>query len=257
MHIRPILVSLVAIMSTNLVHAQDSKVTILSHQESVFSNDECKISKTCDLKKVEYFVEDYKVAIDGDYSYGRRFFARYETNSVKNLEKYAFVQFIKGCDFTMRRVGQKMETFHDIIYPRDNGAIEFNFKDWTIDSYDDDPVYSSIPKKSRLYGYRWNTVPNSFSTDTEMYYGQKKPKIPQLYIVDHPGSAFYVRDTAYNISLQFKTCIYRIKDIPDKVPHDKIDFAKPINCYEWNSSFIYNDATGKFDSPAQIVSACN
>jgi len=231
-------------------------VEILSHRENIFVNTHCDKNKTCDLKKVEYFVEDYSVGIEGDYNYGTRFFARYETKRTKDLEKYVFVQFIRGCDFSSRLVGGQVKISHDIVYPRNIDSIKFNFPDWTIDSYDSDPVYATIPDRSRFYGYRWNTVPGSFSTNTERLYGQKKPKIPQLYIVDHPGSAFYADGTAYNISLRFKTCIYKIKDVPKNVPYDNINFAEPLSCYEWHSSFVYNHLTEEFETHTDIVPAC-
>lgn len=249
---------LVAFLLCSLVLAQDGVVTILTHLEETFINNDCKKNQTCDLKKVEYFVEDYSVGIDGDYNYGTRFFARYETKRTKDLEKYVFVQFIKGCDFSSRSTDGKVEIYHDIVYPRVTGTVKFNFPDWTIDSYDFDPVYSTVPgESSRFYGFRWNTVPGSFSTRTEKYYGQKKPKKPQLYIVDHPGSAFYSNGIAHNISLKFRTCIYRIKDVPLAASHGNINFEEPLSCYEWSSSFVYDHSAGQFENLSEISSACS
>ncbi|MDO8495932.1 MAG: hypothetical protein Q7S43_00560 [bacterium] len=236
--------------------AQNGTVEILSHKEDVFVNTDCKKNKTCELKKVEYLVEDYSVGIDDGHNYGTRFFARYETKKIKDLEKYVFVQFIKGCDFSSSLVNGQPAVEQDVSYPRDAGPIKFLFKEWTIDSYDFDPVYSTVPGKSRFFGYRWNMIPGSFSTDTEKLYGQEKPKVPKMYIVDHPGSAFYLNGTAHNISLQFRTCIYRTKDVPRTVSHNDINFAKPIHCYEWTSSFVYNHSVGEFESPLSISSAC-
>lgn len=247
---------IMAFLVAGLVLAQDRRVEILSHKEKVFVNENCKRTKTCDLKKVEYFVEDYKVAISGDFNYGTRFFARYETKSVKNLENYVFAQFIKGCDFSSRLSDGKFAISHDISYMRDNETVVFKFPDWVLDSYDHDPVYSTLPGKSRFFGYRWNTIPGSFLIETEKLYGEARPKIPKLYIVDHPGSSFYADGSAKNISLQFKTCIYKTKDVPTNVSYDNVNFAKPINCYEWKSSFVYNHSTGKFESPDYIVPAC-
>lgn len=230
-------------------------VEILNHRELLFSNDNCKITNTCDLKRVKYVVEDYKVAIEDGHNYGTRFFAEYETKSVKNLEKYVFVQLIKGCDFSSRIQTSQVAVELDFSYPRGYGE-QFKFSDWVIDSYGHDPAYSSIPGKSRFFGYRWNTVPGSFSTNTEKFYGEEKPKNPVMYIVDHPGTAFYMNGIAKNISLKFKTCVYKTKDVPSDVNPNETNFAKPFSCFEWNSSFVYNHKVGEFESPAQIVPAC-
>lgn len=247
---------LMFLLAGSLVYTQNGRVEVLSHKEDVFINNDCKQKKTCDLKKVEYFVEDYSVGIEGGYNYGTRFFARYETSKVRDLEKYVFVQFIKGCNFSSSLTAEGVEIAHDRVYPRDAGVITFKFSDWTIDSYNHDPVYSTYPDQSRFYLYRWNTVPGSFSTGTEVFYGQRKPKIPRVYIVDHPGQAFYLNNWAHSISLQFRTCIYRTKDVPKSVDHDNIDFAEPIHCYEWNSSFVYNHFIGEFENFLDIVPAC-
>lgn len=247
---------LLLLLAGSLVYAQNGRVEILSHKENMFTNIDCKQNKTCDLKKVEYFVEDYSVGIDGGYNYGTRFFARYETNRVRDLEKYVFVQFIKGCDFSSELANGEVEIAYDRVYPRDAGVITFKFPDWTIDSYDLDPAYATVPDKSRFYGNRWNTVPGSFSTDTEFFYGQRKPRIPKIYIVDHPGQAFYLNGRAHNISLKFRTCIYQTKNVSKKVAHDNINFAEPISCYEWSSSFVYNHFIGEFESFLDIVPAC-
>ena len=94
---------IIALLLSSLALAQGG-VEILSHNWAVFLNVSCKKTKTCDLGKIEYLVEDYKVAIGGSYNYGTRMFTVYETKSLKSLEKFAFVQFVKGCIFSSRLV---------------------------------------------------------------------------------------------------------------------------------------------------------
>lgn len=256
MKVRLVVAFFVVFLGAGLILAQGEKVEILSHKESVFVNTDCKKNKTCDLKMVEYFVEDYRVNLVGGQNYGTRFFVRYKTKLVKNLKKYVFVQFIKGCVFSSKLLDNQVVTRYDFVYPRDSGSVAFKFMDWTIDSYDQDPAYATIPGKSRFFGYRWNSVAGSFSKDTEKLYGQTRPKTPELYLVDHPGSSFWVDGSAKNISLQFKTCIYKAKEVSVNVAHDDMGFAKPLHCYEWNSSFVYNHLIEKFENPPYIISAC-
>lgn len=251
-----IAVVLMALAGAGLLSAQSGGVDILNHGGIVFTNTDCKKNNTCDLKKVEYFVEDYRVGIDGGYNYGTRFFARYNTDGTVNLEKFIFVQFIKGCNYTSRLVNGEVEVAYDRVYPRDAGAITFKFDDWTIDSYDFDPAYATNAGISRFYGYRWNIVPGSFSTKTEKYYGEQKPKNPELYIVDHPGQAFYLYELAHNISLKFRTCIYKTGEVPINASHENINFAEPISCFEWGSSFVFDHSADEFKSSSDIAPAC-
>ena len=256
MDIRVISTFLAVFLLNSSIFGQKGVVTVLSHKESKFVNINCKKTNTCDLKQVEYLVEDYSVGIENSYNYGTRFFARYQTNTVENLENYVFVQFVKGCLFSSKVEDGKVDISQDVAYPRESGSVMFKFPDWTIDSYNFDPVYSAAAGRSRFYYYIWNTVPGSFDTDTKKQYYREKPKIPQLYTVDHPGSAFYINRKAHNISLEFKTCIYRYQDVPASVSYDDINFAKPLGCYSWRSSFVYNHKTSRFESPSSISKAC-
>lgn len=254
---RPVFVLFFTLITVCTPNAQLRELKILSHGEAIFINDNCRDNKTCDLKKVRYVVEDYQVTMmDGEYNLGTRMFAQFETNSVRNLKKYVFAQFIKGCVFSSKLVSGQRIVEYDHAYPRDKKPVALNFKNWVIDSYDYDPVYSTVPGKSRFFGYRWNTVPDSFSTDTEKLYGQVKPRKPKLYLVDHPGTAFIMNGKAKNISLEFKICIYRERDVPKSVSPDNVNFAKPVDCFNWHSSFVYNHQTNEYESYSQVVSTC-
>lgn len=254
---RLVLVLLFMLINVYTLGAQLYELKILNRRGGIFINDDCRDNKTCDLKKVRYVVEDYKVTMmDGEYNLGTRMFAQFETSSVRNLQKYVFVQFIKGCVFSSRVVGGQVITEFDVSYVRDKkNSVVFLFRDWVLDS-GSDPVYPSEPGKPRLYWYRWNTVRDSFSTDTEKFYGVAKPKLPKLYVVDHPGTAFVMDDKAKNISLEFKICIYKEKDVPKNVSPDNVNFAKPIDCFSWQSSFVYNHQTNQYESHSQVVPAC-
>lgn len=249
--------ALAVILLGGLAYAQSGSPEILSRKESVFINKDCKKNNTCDLKKVEYYVEDYRVTLsEGGSNYGTRFFARYETKKVKHLDDFIFVNFIKGCRFASSLSSGQVLIDRHIVFRRDNTSEINNFKDWTIDSYDYDPAYSTFSGESRHYNYKWNTVADSFAKDTEKLFVFEKPRTPKLYISDRPGTAYLMNNQAKNVSLRFKTCIYKAKDVPNLVTHDNLNFAEPVSCYEWNSSFIYNHSTGEFESPGEIVDVC-
>src|SRR5690606_9504588 len=107
----------------------------------------------------------------------------------------------------------------------------------------------------------WNEVPGSIDKRTERRYGEQKPAASaELYVIDRPGQAFtldYGNDCAKNISLEFRTCIYREKDVPLEVSSpSQLDFATPIQCHDWNSSFIFDHQTRRYESPEGIDPFC-
>ncbi|OGN08426.1 MAG: hypothetical protein A3J46_05840 [Candidatus Yanofskybacteria bacterium RIFCSPHIGHO2_02_FULL_41_11] len=233
-------------------------IQILKRQREEFLNENCQVGSTCDLKRIDYLVEDYRVELQEGPNYGTRMYAKYETDNVESLTEYVFVQFIKGCMFTSRVVGNQIINSLDIgryLYRNSEKepAVIFKHPDWEIDSPDRDPVYYSISGSDRHSNYRWNTEPNSFLDETEKYFGQEIPEEPKLYIRDRPGTAFYARDKAINVSLYFRLCLYKAKDVPVE---PGIINTKPIHCFRWESSFVYDHEAGKFEYPYEIAPVC-
>ncbi|MBI2674388.1 MAG: hypothetical protein HYX22_01465 [Candidatus Yanofskybacteria bacterium] len=227
---------------------------ITSRSGKVFNNTDCAATNTCDLTQIRYLAEDYEILVGGGMNYGTRFFAHYTTDTVENLENYAFVQFIKGCKYYSHDTG---EVFPKSVVHINFGEMSFfNYKDWTVESIDTDPIYFSTPQ-SRHFNYKWNTKRGSVSRNTERFYGIEKPSYPKLYITDIPGVAFHMNNNAKNTSLAFKLCLYRTSDVPRESTPENIDFAVPINCFYWYSSWVYDHDIGKFQHPYNIAPACN
>ncbi|OGN22771.1 MAG: hypothetical protein A2918_01375 [Candidatus Yanofskybacteria bacterium RIFCSPLOWO2_01_FULL_42_49] len=236
------LLSLVSLLTMPAI-GQDKEPRIISRSRELFENTNCIATNTCDLKQIRYLAEDYEIMVDGGYHYGTRLFAWYITETVENLENYAFVQFIKGCQYQSTDNNNTTWVARDYFLER----ILFKHKNWVIDSIDSDPVYYSTPN-SRHFNYK---------QDEEKTYGANKPTLPELYITDRPGTAFYISPTAKNISLAFKTCLYRTSDVPIKTTPDNINFAEPISCFYWSSSWVYNHDKDKFENPPQISPVCD
>ena len=77
-------------------------VHTLSKTKQVFLNPDCRSTDTCDLKRFTLTTSVYEVWFSDDPNYptyGNGVIMEYETDSVDALEKYAIVQFIKGCVF--------------------------------------------------------------------------------------------------------------------------------------------------------------
>jgi len=232
---------------------------ILRRAVFTFENKNCQKTRSCSLKRVKYIVEDYK---DGN-AYRTRFFAQYETDRVSALRDYVFVQLLRGCAYATE-LDIKPVVPGDDEYAEEEihlgERVAYHFRRWAIDSDWADPVYSSEKgQSSRHFLSYWNVLRGSTAPETQRSYAQGPPPFPELYIYDRPGSPVgaAVKDGfAHNVSLQFRTCIYKTRDVPTKTVSGNIRFAEPISCYDWDSSFIYNRAAKKFERHAKISPAC-
>lgn len=236
--------------------------TILNQKTERFVNRDCEKTDSCDLLQFTVVTEDYVVYTGGEPNYGTRMYAEYETDKVGNLSRYAIVQFLRGCKFTSfvddRGVVEKgvwsvVKSFDEFY--------QYHFPRFATDSFDKDPVYSSSAGetgRNRIGKYLWSVLPWSWDKNLAEVkrYQYFVPTIPRLFITDRPSPAFKMGAEAENISVRFRTCIYKSKDVPGETTRDNVDFATPISCLPWSSSFIYDFTAGKFDSPTEIDPFC-
>jgi hypothetical protein len=226
-------------------------VHTLSRTTQVFWNPDCQTTDTCDLKRFSLITSVYEFWFSDDSrhpTYSNGVIMEYETDSVAALEKYAIVQFMKGCVFDSSKNGDG-RIVKNISYtvPSFGEEIPFCFPNWVIDSQDTDPAYNSDPDYGRFYLLRWNK-PGSYEYLNHKYYGAEKPKVPIVYMADYPIGAYVRTKAVRNAALQFKTCIYKAKDVPTKTRRDDVNFAKPLNCFEWENVYVYDFATRKFEA---------
>src|SRR3989344_2565107 len=236
-------------------------------QVQEFFNTDCTKTNTCELIFFALRTIDFEVWFTGDDeeypSYGTTMFAEYQTDSVASLEKFAIVQFIRGCTiYSVKRADGTMErsiasTFYEFF---GKSSVPMCFADWVIDSVDTDPVYFSDSEFGRHYEYRWNRISGSYNNSTMVYYGEEKPTYPLLYIMDHllPSASYkpageYNLERSIDVSFQFKTCIYRTADVPKETVESNVDFAEPVKCFNWKSSYVYNWDLKKFETRDDLV----
>ena len=222
-----------------------------SNTKQVFLNPDCRSTDTCDLKSFTLTTSVDEVWFSDDANnptYGNGVIMEYQTDSVVALERYAIVQFIKGCVFysSKNSEGKITRTVTNNM-PNFGQNIPFCFPAWVIDSQDTDPAYNSDPEYGRFYLLRWNK-PGSYDNRTQKYYGAEKPKIPIVYMTDYPAGAFVTGTGVKNAALEFKTCIYKASDVPSETRRDDVNFAKPITCFEWQNVYIYDFDKGQFQT---------
>jgi hypothetical protein len=226
-------------------------VHTLSETKQVFVNPDCAATDSCDLKRFALTTSVYEVWFSDDPNnptYGNSVIMEYETDSVDTLEKYTIVQFKKGCVFysSKNRQGKIQTNISDRV-PSFGENVPFCFSNWVIDSQDTDPAYNSDPQYGRFYLLRWNQ-PGSYDRRTQKYFGAERPKIPVVYMVDHPAGAFVTGSGVKNVALEFNTCIYKARDVPAQTRRDNINFAKPITCFEWENVYVYDFNTERFET---------
>jgi hypothetical protein len=222
-----------------------------SETKQVFLNPDCQSNATCDLKRFTLTTSVYEVWFSDDPyypTYGSGAIMEYETDSVAALEKYAIVQFVKGCVFHSAKNGEgKITRNLSYVVPSFGEHVPLCFPEWVIDSQDTDPVYNSDPEYGRFYLLRWNE-PGSHDERTQKYYGEEKPPLPVVYLTDHPAGAFVTKTGVKSAALEFNTCIYKASDVPKETRRDHIKFAKPITCFKWQNVYVYDFAKGIFQN---------
>lgn len=222
-----------------------------SETKQLFLNPNCQSTGTCDLKRFTLTKVVYEVWFSDDPiypTYGNGVIMEYETDSIVALEKYAVVQFKKGCVFHSSKNGAgKIDRNISDVVPSFGEKIPFCFREWVIDSQDTDPAYNSDPEYGRHYLLRWNK-PGSYDNRTHKFYGAQKPRKPVVYMTDYPAGAFVTGTGVRNVSLEFKTCIYKASDVPAETSRDDIHFAQPLACFDWQNVYVYDFAKASFQT---------
>lgn len=231
-------------------------VHTLWEKQRVFLNGNCRATGTCDLKRFALTESVYEVWFSDAPSYptyGNGVIIEYETASVGALEKYAVVQFKRGCVFysSQKRPGRIARTVSDTVASFGEN-VPFCFPHWVIDSQDTDPVYNSDPQYGRFHLLRWNR-PGSYDNRTQKYYGLEKPEFPVVYLTDHPAGAFITASDVRNVSLEFNTCIFKAHEVPVATRRDHLNFAEPIACFPWQNVYIYDFDRGIFRTDVAAV----
>lgn len=247
-----ILFSLLSIVLSRIVSGHfTAKGHVHTHSETKqeFLNPDCKSTATCDLKRFTLTKSVNEIWFSDNPThptYANGVVMEYETDSVAALERYAIVQFMKGCIFysTKAANGEIVRTANDTVISFGE-SVPYCFRNWVIDSTDSDPAYNSDPDYGRIYLARWNE-PGSYDNRTQRYYGKEKPTVPIVYMTDHPSGAFVSASGVKNAALQFKTCIFKAGDVPALTRRDNLHFAKPIHCFDWQNVYIYDFATASF-----------
>ncbi|MFA6435202.1 MAG: hypothetical protein WCW52_10955 [Elusimicrobiales bacterium] len=199
-----------------------------------------------------------------------------ETTSPDCIRDYGVVQFIRGCVYHSRYslktgalLDRKLDVTRDLRGAR---RVVFNHSNYVIDQDGTDPLYIAVPGEADRLAYAYvPKIPLKLRPDTRSMLSDLKVMDDWRQLAnlkDHPGptsvllaidvpnggiSIFDERRgevSASNSSLDFKTCVYRIKDVPvtgDPAGYDTpSEKGGPLQCFAWTSRYTYDAQTRDF-----------
>lgn len=190
-------------------------------------------------------------------SYGTKTLISYQTKKISDLQKYGIVQFVEGCQFMSKLENGEIQHSPKISRPYRGEIIPYFHPILMNDGPTKDPlVWGDASDQSRHFFYlNRPPVPNV----KREYFGKKTPPQSRLYVTSRPGgvAAYYPETkTAYNTSLHYRTCLFKTDQVPQSVEPDEVEFATPLHCFDWFSSYIYNFDKRKFETKSEIDPYC-
>jgi hypothetical protein len=230
-----------------------------SVQTNKFTNPDCALTDTCDLKSFEVKVTQYGVKIDNDpETLGTKMVANYQTTKSSSIEKYGIGQFIEGCQYVSKLENGVVVNYPVIKREFMGEMISYFHPEMVVDGFIPDPLAWGEDANASRHSTYITKEPSGDFTAKDYYNGLNLPRDNRLYVIDRPGVAGYYANSerAYNISLKFKTCIYKAADVPKDVHFTNTTFATPLHCVEWASSNVYNYEKGIFETLPEISPYC-
>ncbi len=210
------------------------------------------------LKLFKLDIRNYELLLnDGAKRLGTTTYISYRTDDISQLENYAVVQFIKGCVFLETTDENPRRAYFSRNYS--DGHRPLHHSDWEVDSYDDDPIYPSDNTYSsyRHAFYKWTPKQGDYTNYNDSVSLIAKPAPhPEIFATDRPAQAYVEDNIIKNISLKFKTCIYKTRDITTSIGDFKLSPKDAIACHDWNSSYVYNKDLKKYENPIEIHPFC-
>lgn len=230
----------------------------------------------CGLKT--FSVLDYEIrdsVKNGEASRMTEAGAVIETTDPSCLRDYGVVQFIRGCVYHTRYAlpsGAEIEKVFDVARRLRGPRVVFNHPDYEVDQTQLDPLYVSYPDEEGRLDLLYvpngpmRLRPDSASLLADRKYFDRPDARTFLKDAEAPTSIAYVADlpdhgqsvineertvlSALNASLDFRTCLYRLKDVPTTGDPAGEGVAPenggPIQCFGWMSRYTFDPATQDF-----------
>lgn len=195
-----------------------------------------------------------------------------ETTDPSCLRDYGIVQFIRGCVYHTRYAlpgGAEIEKVFDVARHLRGPRVVFSHPNYEVDQTELDPLYVSYPGEEGRLDLLYvpngpmRLRPDNASMMADQKYFDRPDARTFLKDAESPTSIAYVGDlpdhgqsvinedgtvlSALNASLDFRTCLYRLKDVPATGDPAGEGVAPenggPIQCFGWMSRYTFDPAT--------------
>jgi hypothetical protein len=195
---------------------------------------------------------------EGKPYYLSKMVAKIATKKSEYLKEYGIVQFIRGCLFTTTKNNDGTINYsYDSTRYFFGDIVPMIHPEWVIDSADTDPLYWSSDKNRRLANYRLDDPMLHQEPKNRKYYDTHFTNQKAFFIRDMPTGATEFDDGHQNSSMQFKTCLYKLSDVPLTIaPSGEAIVGKELKCFEWQNNFIFNYEKNKYQMAKDIHPAC-
>ncbi|MBI3563829.1 MAG: hypothetical protein HY079_01375 [Elusimicrobia bacterium] len=198
-----------------------------------------------------------------------------ETTSPDCVRDYAVVQFIRGCAYHERYSladGALIERTFDVARRLRGPRVVFSHPDFEVDNTGLDPLYAAEPGEADRLALLY--VPKSplrlrsdaaslmadlkafDRPDARVFLADAEGPTAVTFVTDGPDGGVSMVDEARttlsveNASLDFKTCVYRVKDIPTTGdpagPDASPERGGPLACFSWMSRYNWDPAAQDF-----------
>ncbi len=241
-----------------------------------FQRKEFPAAAKCGLKA--FSVIDYEIresVKNGEASRMTEMGAVIETTDPSCLRDYGIVQFIRGCVYHTRydiASGSETEKVFDVARHLRGPRVVFSHPGYEVDQTELDPLYVSYPDEEDRLALlyvpkgRMHLRSDAASLLADRKYFDDPSTRVFLKDISTPTAVAFVGDlpdngqsviseggavlNAVNASLDFRTCVYRLKDVPTTGDPAGEGVAPeqggPIHCFGWMSRYNFDPATKDF-----------
>jgi hypothetical protein len=193
--------------------------------------------------------------------------AAIETTAPDCIRDFGVVQFIRGCVYHAEysaETGAELSRSFDVARRLRGPRVVFNHPDFEVDQMGRDPMYTAEDGETDRVGFSYIAVPplRLRSDRASLLEDLKAVDNPSrrtfLMDAEKPAQTIFVADlpeggvvtplddgkrlVANNSSLDFKTCLYRVADVP--LSGDPT--AAPLVCFTWMSRYTYDAAANEY-----------